>query len=492
METIIGLFENRTQVESVILALRVRSISPDDVTIVMRDGRAAAALAAATSTQYDTLAVGDGADPVDAGPEAESLRPVLSAIGGGIVGGLTGLWVGLGMAFIPGLGPIVAAGPIGTALAGTLTGLATGGVLGTLIKARAPLVDVEAYRSGVERGAILVVVRTDKANAAAVQEIFDRHSRPLEVHRRLWEQNPEYDYGEAPEPEEAVAEPAGPSDERTADEASFEPEDALFRRRRDIVDGVPAVTTGERRLETPPPPDLTGVVSREAVHTLVNGTTRPAAVAGASASTGTDATRLDLYRSALQAEEDLPSSRGNGDDVERGAAGASSNGRYQDGATNGPEAGPALPLAEDEPALGQISRVRVYEPASTESGDGVGSAQNGEMYVDGNDSAGSSIESLAPTGEESGVSGPHAGRGPRGYQASDRQLWQAVCERLAAHGELDASDVEISVHDREVTLRGTVPSEEAKHLAEDLTGAVAGVRFVSNELSLRGGTFGSS
>jgi BON domain len=64
--------------------------------------------------------------------------------------------------------------------------------------------------------------------------------------------------------------------------------------------------------------------------------------------------------------------------------------------------------------------------------------------------------------------GPHAGRGPRGYQRSDERIREDVCERMTQSGDLDATDIEVRVSNSEVTLLGTVRERQDKRLAEDL------------------------
>ncbi len=82
------------------------------------------------------------------------------------------------------------------------------------------------------------------------------------------------------------------------------------------------------------------------------------------------------------------------------------------------------------------------------------------------------------------MSGPYAGVGPRGYQRSDERIMDDVCERLTAHGHLDASDINVQVNNGEVTLKGTVPDRRMKRLAEDVTESVSGVWDVHNQLRL--------
>jgi hypothetical protein len=83
------------------------------------------------------------------------------------------------------------------------------------------------------------------------------------------------------------------------------------------------------------------------------------------------------------------------------------------------------------------------------------------------------------------VPGPHAGRGPRGYQRSNERIQEDIYERLTVHGQIDATDVEVRVDNGEVTLTGQVSDRRAKRLAEDVAESVNGVRDVHNELRLR-------
>ncbi len=75
---------------------------------------------------------------------------------GGVLGGLTGLAVGAGALVIPGIGPLIAAGPI----AGMLSGAATGGLGGALIDFGIPEEESRRYEEEVRRGKILVTVES--------------------------------------------------------------------------------------------------------------------------------------------------------------------------------------------------------------------------------------------------------------------------------------------------------------------------------------------
>ena len=85
----------------------------------------------------------------------------------------------------------------------------------------------------------------------------------------------------------------------------------------------------------------------------------------------------------------------------------------------------------------------------------------------------------------------HRGRGPKGYTRSDDRIREDVCERLTHDAYVDASDIEIGVSDREVTLSGFVDSREAKRRAEDIADHVSGVAHVQNNLRVRQAGMGS-
>lgn len=83
------------------------------------------------------------------------------------------------------------------------------------------------------------------------------------------------------------------------------------------------------------------------------------------------------------------------------------------------------------------------------------------------------------------VPGPHAGRGPKGYQRSDERIREELNDRLTAHGLIDATEIEVRIQGGEATLTGFVDSRDAKRAAEDVAEDVPGVREVNNQLRIR-------
>lgn len=109
---------------------------------------------------------------------------------GAALGGIGGLLVGLGALVIPGIGPVVAAGPLAAALAGlagagagALAGGVTGGLIGALVDAGVPEETAQYYSEGVRRGGTLVTVRTDDNMSGRAVNIMNRHN-PVDINSR--------------------------------------------------------------------------------------------------------------------------------------------------------------------------------------------------------------------------------------------------------------------------------------------------------------------
>jgi hypothetical protein len=96
--------------------------------------------------------------------ELHTKAPEGAATGGGTgaaLGGALGWLVGIGAITIPGIGPLVAAGPIVAALAGAGALGATGGLIGALVGAGIPEVEAKRYEGRIRKGGILCSVHCD-------------------------------------------------------------------------------------------------------------------------------------------------------------------------------------------------------------------------------------------------------------------------------------------------------------------------------------------
>jgi hypothetical protein len=98
------------------------------------------------------------------GTEKSTKAPEGAAAGAGsgaVLGGALGLLAGVGALAIPGVGPLIAAGPIMAALAGVGVGGAVGGFTGALIGLGIPEYEAKRYEGRMQKGGVLLSVHCD-------------------------------------------------------------------------------------------------------------------------------------------------------------------------------------------------------------------------------------------------------------------------------------------------------------------------------------------
>lgn len=83
---------------------------------------------------------------------------VVGASAGGVVGGTIGLLAGIGALAIPGVGPLIAAGPLLAALTGLGVGAAAGGIAGGLIGLGIPELEAKRYENRIAEGNLLISI----------------------------------------------------------------------------------------------------------------------------------------------------------------------------------------------------------------------------------------------------------------------------------------------------------------------------------------------
>jgi len=86
---------------------------------------------------------------------------------GAILGGTIGWLAGIGSLAIPGLGPLIAAGPILGALSGLAVGGSVGGLTGGLIGMGIPEYEAQQYESRLKEGNVLISVHVENTDEAA-------------------------------------------------------------------------------------------------------------------------------------------------------------------------------------------------------------------------------------------------------------------------------------------------------------------------------------
>ncbi|HEX5234170.1 MAG TPA: DUF3341 domain-containing protein [Silvibacterium sp.] len=113
------------------------------------------------SNQAISVLLPDDESTVNFAHEKHTKAPEGTATGataGGVIGGTLGLLIGLGTLAIPGVGPLIAAGPIIGALTGVGAGGAVGGIVGALVGLGIPEFEAKRYESAVRGGGVLLSV----------------------------------------------------------------------------------------------------------------------------------------------------------------------------------------------------------------------------------------------------------------------------------------------------------------------------------------------
>jgi hypothetical protein len=147
--------KNTEQAEAIVNELKATGFSNNDISVLFAD----------KSTTKDFA------------HEKHTKAPEGTAIGGTIgigAGAVLGWLAGIGSLAIPGVGPLIAAGPIMGALSGAAVGAATGGLAGALIGAGIPEYEAKRYEGKIAGGSALISVHTDNSEARdRVKEIFE-------------------------------------------------------------------------------------------------------------------------------------------------------------------------------------------------------------------------------------------------------------------------------------------------------------------------------
>lgn len=136
---VVGVYENEQEAIIAIEGLKQQGYSTGEISVLSKEKDVLTALEEVTGSKAMK------------GMEA-------GVVTGGALGSGFGLIAGIVGFAIPGFGPILAAGPIATALAGGLAGVGIGGIAGTLVGLGISDEVAEQYESDVREGKILVLV----------------------------------------------------------------------------------------------------------------------------------------------------------------------------------------------------------------------------------------------------------------------------------------------------------------------------------------------
>jgi hypothetical protein len=142
---VFGIFSDRASVESAIDALKAAGYRNTDISVMFSENPGTKDFAHRKATKApEGAAAGAGS--------------------GAVLGGTLGWLVSIGAIAIPGMGMLMAAGPIIAALAGAGAGGAVGGLTGAFIGLGIPEYEAKRYAGRLRKGGILLSVHSDNSD----------------------------------------------------------------------------------------------------------------------------------------------------------------------------------------------------------------------------------------------------------------------------------------------------------------------------------------
>jgi len=175
-ETIVAIYDDFESANKAMTDLTNDGISRDDIGLAVNNGE--------RKGEYSNLEA-----------HVEKYEDVTGSQGGvfgGVIGGLAGAAVALTAIVIPGIGPIIAAGPLvallggatGAVIGGT-AGAISGGVAASLIHLGISDDEADYYAEAIRRGnALLTVTAKDDNQASLISDVLRRYN-PINLKRRV-------------------------------------------------------------------------------------------------------------------------------------------------------------------------------------------------------------------------------------------------------------------------------------------------------------------
>ena len=142
---VFGIYATRSMAEEAVDRLMADGFRNEDISVLLQDNVGTKDFAHEKHTKAPEGATAGG-------------------VAGGVVGGTLGVLAGIGVLAIPGLGPLIAAGPVIAALTGIGSGTIVGGLIGALAGMGIPEYEAKRYEGRIKEGGVLLSVHCDNAD----------------------------------------------------------------------------------------------------------------------------------------------------------------------------------------------------------------------------------------------------------------------------------------------------------------------------------------
>ena len=162
-KAVIGVFQSEDRAKDAISELKKQGFDEREISLVAKEKES----------------LGGDDDEHSGGLTMEQQNLSEGIMTGGALGGIAGLLAGAGALLIPGVGPIIAAGP----LAAFLTGVVGGGLVGGLVDFGIPEERGRHYEERVKRGDVLVTVKANDDEVTQITSVLERYGgEDIEIH----------------------------------------------------------------------------------------------------------------------------------------------------------------------------------------------------------------------------------------------------------------------------------------------------------------------
>lgn len=162
---VIGTFPDMGRTQKAVDVLKGTGFMNEELSVLVKDNSAVGA---------------------ESGQGGVTAGAVTGASTGGVLGALAGLLVGIGVLAIPGVGPLLAGGPLLASLgisgaaastavgaaAGAATGAVAGGLAGALVKRGVPEEEAMRMEMRLKEGGVLLGVTTDRLSSDTAADIL--------------------------------------------------------------------------------------------------------------------------------------------------------------------------------------------------------------------------------------------------------------------------------------------------------------------------------
>lgn len=183
--TIAGLFDDLTEAREAVRELVDHGFPRDNISLMTND-QSEQRKAVELDDEQASQRVSGGFVSIPSGEGGDAEATAKGASVGAALGGVAGLLVGLGALTIPGIGPVIAAGPLIAALSGAGMGAVAGGLVTVLSRAGIPDADARLYAEGIRRGGTMLLVDVPEDQADLASDILNRH-HPVDLEQRAGE-----------------------------------------------------------------------------------------------------------------------------------------------------------------------------------------------------------------------------------------------------------------------------------------------------------------